>query len=261
MNDEIEKLFEGIEIEKRKQINALMSDWRSEIASKDRSEYFEKEDPLSYFVSDGFFPGYYNQKIKVLFINRETRYMTDEGDYIECLIKYFKTNFLQRIHRRLLYIIQGIKNNGKLKFEEVKMKKYIDIAKEMVHTNDYGFAYMNISKYSNCLDDPKADYVLINKFLEHSNLGNRNYFREELEILNPDIIITGNLWVREINAEYLDLCFGKLAWQDIDGKINVSNIILNRKNIKLINTYAFADRHSDKEFFYDPIMETIFGKN
>jgi hypothetical protein len=65
MEDKILDLFSDIEIQKREQINSLMSDWRSEIASKDRGEYFEKEDPLSYFVSDGFFPGYFRQEKKI----------------------------------------------------------------------------------------------------------------------------------------------------------------------------------------------------
>jgi hypothetical protein len=260
MTDNISSLFSDIEIQKRQEIISLMSDWQSEIASKDRSEYFDEEDPLSYFVTDGFFPGYYNQKIKVLFIGRETRYMGG-GDYIETMMKNYENKKHNAFTRHILQIVQGIKANGEIKFEN--LKKATDCAKEMVRTKDYGFAYMNISKYTNDTDDgAKADFYCINKFLEHSNLENRNYFREELEILDPDIIITGNLW-RGINQKYLDLCFGKLEWSkindDIDGKVNVSKIILNDKRIKLLNVYAFASYYSDKEFFYDPIMEIVFG--
>jgi hypothetical protein len=266
MTDKIISLFSGIEIQKREQINSLMSDWRSEIVSKDRSEYFKKEDPLSYFSSDGFFPGYYNQKIKVLFVGREPRYM--DGDYIEWMIKYYRENndLGKAFTRRLLFIVQGIKSNGELDFEEVKAETAIGIAKEMVSTNDYGFAFINISKYTNDTDGGgRADFYSINKFLEHSNLKNRNFFHEELEILDPDIIITGNLWEGHIEQNYLDLCFDKIEWEkindDIDGKVNVSNIVLSGKSIKLLNTYAFADfTHSDKEYFYDPIMEIIFGE-
>jgi hypothetical protein len=265
MTDNISSLFSGIEIQKRQKIISLMSNWRSEVAGKDKielgGEYYDAD---SYFISDGFFPGYYNQKIRVLFIGRETRYMDDTGDYIESMIKYYKENMdhnQKAFTRHLLYIIQGIKGKGKLEFENLKTAN--DYAKEMVKTNDYGFAYMNISKYTNCRDDGgNADFSLINRFLRDSNLENRNYFCEELEILNPDIIITGNLWEGHIDHKYLDLCFGKFEWNkindDIDGKVNTGNIILNGKNIKLLNTYGFPSRYSDKEFYYDPIMEIIF---
>ena len=265
MMDKINSLFSGVEIRKREQINSLMSDWRSEIAGKDRNEYFGEEDPLSYFSSDGFFPGYYNQKIKTLFIGREPRYM--EGDYIEWMIKYYRENndLGKTFTRNLLYIIQGIKSNGELEFEEVKVKTAAGIAKEMVRTKNYGFAFVNISKYANCRDDGgNADFCSINKFLEHSNLENRNFFREELEILDPDIIITGNLWETSIDHKYLYSCFGKIEWRkindDIDGKVNVSSIIINGKSVKLLNTYHFSSRYSSKEYFYDPIMEIIFEK-
>ena len=260
MEDKIIGLFSGIEIQKREQINSLMSDWRSEIASKDRSEYFKKEDPLSYFVSDGFFPGYFGQEKKVLFIGREARYAA--GDYIESSIKgdnekndHNKSHFT----RVMYYIVQGIKGNGKLEFEN--LKKANDYAKEMVNTNDYGFAFMNISKYTNDTDEgANADFYMINKFLEHSNLEKRNYFREELEILDPDIIITMNLWDGHIDRKYLDLCFGKIELDINDGKVNFVNIILNNKNVKLLNTYAFSIRYSEHEYFYDPLMELIFRK-
>jgi hypothetical protein len=87
--------------------------------------------------------------------------------------------------------------------------------------------------------------------------------------LSPDIIITLNLWNDKIDQKYLDLCFGKIEWEkindDIDGKVKVSNIIINNKSIKLLNTTKhfasppYSDKYS-KEFFYDPIIEIIFGK-
>ena len=74
MVDGISSLFSGIEIQKRQQIVSLMSDWQDEIDRKYKNkpdpEYWEGEDPLEYFIADGFSPGYFNQKLKVLFIER-----------------------------------------------------------------------------------------------------------------------------------------------------------------------------------------------
>jgi hypothetical protein len=276
MKDSIVSLFSGVEIQKRQQIVALMSDWLSEIERKYEAEpddeLWAKGPPRSYFVADGFFPGYFNQKLKVLFIGRETRWT--EGDYIESTIKgYNEENYHNKsaFTRRLLYIIQGIKHNGKLKFESLEEANYY--AKEMVDTKDYGFAFMNISKYSNWKEDGgTADFGFINIFLEDSNLEKRNFFHEELEILEPDIIITMNLWDGNIERKYLDLCFGKIEWEnlndDTDDKVKVSSLILNDKSIKLINcTHHFSSiprsiskQNIDKEFFYDPVMKAVFGK-
>jgi hypothetical protein len=265
MADNISSFFSGDEIQKRRQIVSLMEDWKSEIARNYDPEYWEEGNPISnsYFISDGFFPGYYNQEIKVLFIGRETRFMYEEGDWVHYMIKHFETDNQNNklLARRLLYIVHGIRSKGKLEFEDVKRKTADGIAKEI---KDHGFAFMDISKYSNInKDKPDADYHLINQFLKDSNLEKINYFQKEIEILNPDIIITLNLWNGKIDQKYLDLCFGKIEWEkindDIDGKVNVSNIILNGKNIKLLNTYSFTDySHSDKEYFYDPVMEILF---
>jgi hypothetical protein len=172
MIDKISDLFSGIEIQKRKQIVSLMSAWLSGIERKYKAEpddeLWAEGPPRSYFISDGFFPGYYNQKIKVLFIGRETRYMTDEGDAVLCTIKGYKEKKKNTLFtKRMLYIIQGIKCNGKLEFEHLEETN--DYAKELVDAKEYGFAFMNISKYANELPDYKADYPFINQFLEDSN--------------------------------------------------------------------------------------------
>jgi hypothetical protein len=263
MTDKISSLFSDIEIQKRGQINSLMSDWLSGIERKYEAEpddeLWAEGPPRMYFVSDGFFPGYYNQKMKILFIGRETRYI--DGDCIQCTINQYKNDKRANnkdFTRRLLYIVQGIKHKGEYKFENLEWAD--DYAKEMVDTNDYGFAFMNMSKYANFLDDYRADYDFINQFLEDSNWENRNYFREELEILDPDIIITMNLWDGNIDRKYLDLCFGKIELDTNDGKVKLANIILNNKNVKILDTYHFSKPLSDQKYFYDPLMELIFGK-
>jgi hypothetical protein len=268
MKDPIMKKFSGIEVEKRKKINLLMQDWRNAIPSikikfaDDNKNYPAKD----YFAGDGFFPSYYSQKIKVLFIGREARWMTVLGynDYIATfMLEFFQKNNdhnQRQFTRHLLYIVEGIKSNGSLKFEEVKRKTANGIAKEMVSSNDYGYAMMNISKYSN---DSKggdvANVKLINSFLEHSSLEKRNFFQEELAILDPDVIITGNLWDGKIEHKYLDFCFGeKKKIKEIRGKAIVYETKVLRKKIKLIDLYAFSSRYSDKEYFYDPIMKLLF---
>jgi hypothetical protein len=270
MIDGVSKFFSGEEAEKRRQIVALMTDWQAEITRKYTEnpdpEYWEGQDPLSYFIADGFFPGYYKQKTKVLFIAREPLPMGEEHDGVQNLLTK-GLNAQKLFIRRLLYIVQGVREGGRLQYESLEFTK--DYTKELASTNDYGYAFMNMSKYANWLDDntQKADFNFINQFLEDSNLGKRNFFREEIEILDPDVIITMNLGKMAdahtlIDQKYLDLCFGKIEWEKIqpdnDKKVKKTSISINGKCIKLLNSYHFSSGGSDKDDFYNPIMELIF---
>jgi hypothetical protein len=264
MKDSILNLFKDNELEKRMAINSLMRDWEKEVENNRNGSKAKKSD--CYFNADGFFPGYYNQKKKLVFVGREARWVASGGysDYIANFINWFRKNDdhnQKSFTRHILYIAYGVKNNGTIEFKDVKRKTANGIAKEMVKNNDYGYAMINISKYSNEKDSGAvADINLINRFLEHSPLEKRNYFQEELAILEPDIITTGNLWDGKINKNYLDLCFGKRKQlKDSDGIADLYEVNISGRKIELINTYAFSSRYSDKDFFYDPIMKLIFN--
>jgi hypothetical protein len=123
---------------------------------------------------------------------------------------------------------------------------------------------MEISKYSNNADDgEKADWKLINKFLEDSHLEKRNYFQEELKILDPDYIISGNLLNGRIEKKYLDLCFGKLmpleGYPKDSPEAFLHEMDLDGKKVKLVDAWAFALRGYDEDCFYTPIKELLFS--
>jgi hypothetical protein len=262
--DKISALFPSNEIEKRQKISILMDEWKKEVSKsmvlfREDNKFYSGD---KYFVSDGFFPNYSNQKNKkILFIGRETRELSGE-DWIECTINAFKNDAIKfgSFWRRILYMTYGIKNNGMIKFEDVKRKTAKGIAKEMDRDKDYGFAIMNFSKYSNdCDDGAKADVVLINKFLEDSHLDKKNFLQEELEILDPNIIITANLWDRKIKNEYLEYMFKDIKFISNDGIAKLSTMKLNGKSIKIIDLYHFSRPGvGDQEYYYDPVMKLLF---
>lgn len=262
--DEILALFPGNEVERRQKIDILMDEWKKEV-SKSMVLFRENNELDSgdkYFVSDGFFPNYFSQtNKKVLFIGREPRYISGV-DLIECMINVFKHDHpFGSFWRRILYITFGIKNDGRIKFEDVKEKTAKGIAKELVEKNDYGFALMNFSKYSNdCEDGGKADIVLINKFLEDSHFDKKNFLKEELEILDPDIIITANLWDEKIKKEYLEYMFKDIKFIRNEGGVaDLKTMELNEKTIKIIDLYHFSRPGvEDQEYYYDPVMKLLF---
>lgn len=261
MKDTILHYFTGIETEKRNTLFMLMNKWYNSISNKEN---------IDWFYTDGFFPNYFSQKHKVLFIGREARWITSggdnvvHGDYIGSSIRWLETGIQKgNFWRRILNMVQLFKSDGKKEFEQLLSFK--DCAKEMVENHDYGFAIMNISKYSNDTDGGgEADYDFINQFLEDSQLEKHNFFQEELKILNPDFIITFDLWENgKIDHKYLDLCFGKKTALDEypktspDGRLY--EIDLDGKKVKLIDIYHPASRKPDKDCFYTPIKELLFS--
>lgn len=263
----MENFTQQIEIEKRKQINKLMSDLKQKLKTKNKIIFPDdgKEyDAIAYFNSDGFLPGYYKKNnIKVLFIGRESRYCSGKDRVIDGL-KWFKNGSPNTLSywRRILYIVYGIKTKGEYSYDEIPYAN--EILSDMNKNNDYGFAIMNISKYSNDAEDgASANISLINRLLEDSDLRERNYIREEIEVLEPDIIITANLWGCNIDNSQLGLIFPDSDFnelQRVEGVANLYEFKFEARILKLLDLYHFSCRGSDQKKFYEPTMKLLFNK-
>lgn len=256
---------------KNNQLDALMNEWVAELSKNpepinngDKS----KTTASACFAKDGFFPGYFKQTRKVLFISRETRKIGGY-DFRDTTKEFFEEDFnnSNNFWRHILYIAYGIKTEGKYTFEELQTA--VDIKNEMFDSNDFGFATINISKYSN--DDQnnwQTNIGLANRFLKDSNLEKTNFFQRELDILNPDIIITANLWESGLfEGEYLDLCLPKANFSKGKNiKYNGESVAeygkynLNGRTIDYIDLYHFSAKKSDKYCYYNPVMKILFPK-
>lgn len=226
-----------------------------------------KINPINCFARDGFFPGYFNQEKKVCFIGRETRKIGG-FDFRETTKEYFSYDFSSNNNwwRHILYIVYGIKTKGKYTYEAIPTVN--EILEEMMEKNDYGFACINISKFSN--DDVnkwQTNKALVHRFLEDSQLDKTNFFEKELEILDPDVIITANLWDGEIDYEFLNLCLPKDNFSETKNlsykKENIAEYgkyNLNGRMIDFIDLYHFSAIKSDKYCYYNPVMEILFNK-
>lgn len=269
------KKFKYTEYEKQKnkELDSLMKEWILELSKNTKpvkNGDNKKKTPTECFAKDGFFPGYFNQKRKVLFISRETRKIGG-FDFRDTTKEYFEEDFKNNntFWRHILYIVHGIQTEGKKTFEEVQIKTALEILDEMYNKNDFGFATINISKYSN--DDPnnwQTNVDLANRFLKDSNLDKTNFFQRELEILNPDIIITAKLWASGLfNEEYLDLClpktnFSKCKNVTYQGKsvAKYGKYNLNGHEVDFIDLHHFSAKKSDKYCYYNPVMKILFKK-
>jgi hypothetical protein len=100
---------------------------------------------------DGFFPGYLNQRKRVLFIGKESRTLCG-SNYIEEIYEAYKVNRIGKLtlnqyafHRRMFKIAYSIQHR------ETSFEK-IPPASELIDsfgTEKLSYALMNISKFSN----------------------------------------------------------------------------------------------------------------
>lgn len=180
------------EQEKIKELGNLFKKW-SKIARKIE---FVKNYSADDIVFDGFYPFYFKQKIKILFIGREALGMTG-SNYINTIYQAYKKNYIgnktldsYKFHNLMFYIAYGLNNNCN---SWSKIPYASEIANSFGISGGLSFAFMNLSKFSNESANWKADWELIDNFVDSFSKDSDNLFSEEIDILEPDLIITMNL--------------------------------------------------------------------
>lgn len=237
------ELYPDNEKELLNKINNLMNEWEAEF-----------DVPI---CRDGFYPNYTNQKIKILFIGRES--IGPGGDnYIkvlhECYTKTFKIGrrSLARysFHKRMLRIAYGIIHNL-MSWEDIPYVN--EIGKKFGLSDGISFAFMNLSKIANSSDKWQTCHKRITHSIEMSCKNNRNLIKEEIELLSPDIIISANI------GNYLEKILdtgGGDFWED--SKVNKHTFKIGSKDVLWMDTYHFsAFKKKDYEDFYKPICNVI----
>ncbi|MBR4684741.1 MAG: hypothetical protein IKO95_08030 [Spirochaetia bacterium] len=217
------------------------------------------------FTADGFYPGYFSAKHKVLFIGREPRYAqkTGDKDRVTFDLAWFEKTLIEKkglgAYWKRIYTLDDL-----IQAEKPVQNNLIKDAKTILarrkENNNYGIAIINISKYIN--EDEKSsgnksNIKQINTFLKTPN--NINFIRDEIMLLNPDIIIHANLWGCGIDRDYLNQIFPYLEKLGEEGSVILSDFRFNANNkpIKFIQTYHFSARKNPKNHFYDPVMKLL----
>lgn len=238
-------------------LEILFSDWK-----KCLSKNLDSTTVKTLWNSDGIFPGYSKSKFKILFIGRENR-----TDYVNSAdFKKIGQNLtFQKINewraddlpnrsqywKRIVRIVYGTKNEGKIPLENVPEPN--EVLKEMCEKNDYGFAHIEISKFANPSEDGgTSDVKTIRTFLENTDL---TFISKEIEIINPDLIITLNLWDNSLKIQnYLSEIFTncKLSNESEKGKLYKTTI--NNKVYNIMDIYHLT-AHKTNEEYYNPIMK------
>ena len=243
------------ELDCRNKNEELLEEWKNFLLGK---KTFEKKDAYNEFVNDGgFYPYYSSQKSKILYVGWESRGLAGEN-YLKILHGEYKRNHIDTthinshpLHRLLFRMTYGIQNNS----EWDDIPKASDLTKDFATAQGISFAFMNFSKFSNETNSRALRRKLVNDFIKLSKNESKNYWNEQIRILDPHIIITMNL------RKYWDLnLLGEI--KPIDAKNHYYTLKAGNRDIKLIDAmYHFSSSVSPKTVFYEPITNILRGNS
>ncbi|PJG83435.1 hypothetical protein [Caviibacterium pharyngocola] len=219
-----------------------------------------KESSEKEFVEDGFYSFYTVQKKKILFIGREALDM--EGSYTEEMLKRYregayspknqdkKSVSSSAFHRRIIKLAKAFQiAEGTKEFPEWDSLDSNKLAQEIgTEADKLSFAFMNLSKYSNDSGHYSADWALINSFIEGSNTKDKNFFEEQIKLLDPDIIVIANFAPETLGK-------AEIIAKVPNDSVHLYKIEINGKEIPLFNTYHFSAVISEEDKFYNAIKE------
>lgn len=226
-------------------LSLLFQDWHLDAKEKTFIKGYTAEN----MVFDGFYPYFSKQKIKVLFVGREALCL--EGNYLDVLYNCYKRNKVGDINlnsyqfHRLMFLVTYGLNNDFIPWDA--MPKVTDMTASFATDAGISFAFMNLSKFSNDSGERDTDWGLIDSFSSAFEKSKLNYFNTEIEIINPDLIITMNLESRiDVLGRKEVIKYGNTA--------SYFYLHCNDKKILTIDTFHFSASKQNKDSFYTPII-------
>jgi hypothetical protein len=174
-------------------LDALFKDWHACFTAG--ASQLDKHIPDE-IVCDGFYPHYFKQKWRILYIGRESRQISGLN-YLEVLYPAYRTGKkigdrslnADKVHSRMLRITHGLLN-GSPDWSAIPPAN--DIGDTFGTEAGISFAFMNLSKLSNEADEWQSDWPAIEAAHRLSN-ETRRFSEDEIAILQPHIVITMNL--------------------------------------------------------------------
>lgn len=244
-------IFPKEELERRENLMALFHEWQIAMKQALPPEQASAADGL---VRDGFYPHYFRQPLKILFIGKECLGL--EGcDYLEVLLssyregKYVGKQHLNthKFHSRLLYVAYGLLNG----YPEWKDIPYADKIGDSFATPDgISFAFMNVSKFSNETSHWQAHTELMHSSVSASKT-QRSFIEEEIAFLEPDIVISMNL------GPFLN-ALGSREEERRNPNVNRSRLTSHGHRSVLLDAWHFSyTKVKDIDQIYLPICEAV----
>lgn len=236
------------------ELGKLFEEW---IRCLEEENYFSKTGlSPDCFLTDGIFPGYSAQKIKILYIGRES-YDLEGFHYIDKHYEWIKARSFNgkplnqiAVWRKLLKFTWGILHEAP--WEAIPDAE--ELAATFAERDGFSFAIENVSKISRPWNgDVNADWGIIQEFIKASQDAKKNFYGRETGIINPDLAISMNLSERVDEAVFGDsLEYVKNPNPDVA----LFNLGINGKIIPLLDTWHFSARKNEEEM-YESIRQAI----
>lgn len=235
-------------LEKLKQ---LFEDWHARF--DEAASQLEKHQPDD-IVCDGFYPHYFDQPKRILFVGRESRQISGFNSLELIHASYRSSKKIggrplntNKVHSRMLYLAYGLLN-GMPDWRDIP---YADeIGDTFATEQGISFACMNLSKLSNEADDWQSDWPAIEMAYRLSNEP-RRLSEEEVVILQPDLVITMNL------GDKLE-ALGSFDPLETGGSVTTGWLHSGGHRSLLIDTFHFsAWNKDDVRDFYLPVCEAV----
>jgi hypothetical protein len=247
------------EIEKPKlaRLEGLFGDWNQHFVQNASSLEKHTADDMVY---DGFYPYYFTQKKRILFVGRESRQISGLNNMEVLYRAYRDGKFIgaqhldeNNFHRRMIKVAFGLMN-GMPPWQEIPDAS--EIGNSFGDETGLSFAFTNVSKLSNESAGSAADWPVINAAYSLSTQG-RNFVQEEISILEPDVIITMNL------MDHLEDGLDSLGkWDRIDTSkraIHLWWLGIGSHRSLVLETWHFSawKDKDDNADYYAPICDAI----
>jgi hypothetical protein len=177
-------------------------------------------------------------------------------DYIKIIFESIKSKEIggislnrYKFHALMLYIAYGL---------QYGFPNYRDIPYATEIGNDFAtqygvsYAFMNLSKFSNESGKWQSNEKLMDMFLKISSMSNENLFAKEIEILNPDLIISMNL---KDKHKYLGTLKSPVFYGN-NQQVCAQKLVTDYGEYDFLDCYHFSAPRKKWEIdYYLPIIE------
>lgn len=254
-----------------RQLDKLFKRWERTVGDGPDSGYW--------FIPDGFYPGYFSQKPKILYMARDAYdlYGIDdkrgERTYIEKFLRQYLAGRMDdgkhvdgicinrvKFHKMLMQVAYGIVHS--CRWNQIPYAS--EICADGNVFDHVSFAFMNLCKWSHESDDKSksgtgADWTAINEFVEKSLTTETNFFIDEIRLLRPDIIISMNL-----GPGIIKKVFGEKVTRIDNTNPNCYAYCLevakNLAPILVLDPWHFSARNKDEQTeIYEPLLTVLEG--
>lgn len=254
MSQEIINAFTEDDKKINSQLDVLFTEWYEFLKKND---FFQKtKTSPDCFIQDGIFPRYSEQKVKILYMGRES-YDLEGFNYIYQHYDWLKSKALNgsTLWRKMLRFTWGLENNTA---DWADVPSLDEILNNFASDDGISFGMINYSKISRPHNGTtKADWQQIINFAKASLESPKNFYIRQLEIINPDVIISMNVF-DAFDDVCLDVFEGALKYISHTNNKSAAlfEFMLNNRKIPVIDTYHLGSTISDKEH-YESIQEAM----